>query len=205
MFHRKLIRLTDVIFSAFGLIVLSPVLLLIALCIFFDTGLPVLYLQTRVGKDNRDFRLCKFRTMRKGADKNGLITIGANDSRITRSGSFLRRYKLDELPQLFNVIAGQMSLVGPRPEVRKYVDLYSPEQRVVLSVRPGITDLASIEFSNENEILQHAENPERCYIEELMPAKIRLNMYFINQPTFGNYMSVILKTILRITGRMNKR
>lgn len=159
----------------------------------------VFYRQVRVGKGNTDFSLLKFRTMKTGADKSGLLTVGTRDSRITSVGYFLRRSKLDELPQLFNVIMGEMSLVGPRPEVRKYVDMYTDEQKKVLSVRPGITDYASIEYANENEVLAKSENPEQTYINEIMPHKLKLNLKYINKPGFVSYLTIIFKTLARIS------
>ncbi len=136
--------------------------------------------------------------MVSGADKSGFLTIGSKDLRITKSGAFLRRFKLDELPQLINVLKGQMSLVGPRPEVKLYVDLYSEEQRKILYVRPGITDWASILFSNENELLSKVEDPHQYYIKILLPQKINLNLRYINKPTVGHYFKIILETIKKI-------
>jgi lipopolysaccharide/colanic/teichoic acid biosynthesis glycosyltransferase len=133
--------------------------------------------------------------MRTDADKAGLLTVGGSDSRITRAGLFIRKYKLDELPQLINVLLGEMSLVGPRPEVRKYTDMYTEDQKLVLNVRPGITDWASIEFRNENEILGKSDNPEKTYIEQIMPIKIELNNRFIQHPSLGHYFKIIFKTI----------
>ena len=139
--------------------------------------------------------------MRLGADKKGLITIGGNDARITRVGLLLRKFKIDELPQLFNVLIGDMSLVGPRPEVRKYVDLYTSEQQKVLSVRPGITDYASIEYVDENTILGSAEDPEKAYIEKIMPDKIRLNMRYIQNQSLREYFHIIFLTLMQIVKR----
>jgi lipopolysaccharide/colanic/teichoic acid biosynthesis glycosyltransferase len=197
--NKFLIRFFDIVFSLIGLIVLTPVLLLISLAIVLDSSGPVIFRQWRVGKNNCDFRLFKFRTMNLNSDKMGLITVGSRDPRITRVGIFLRRFKLDELPQLLNVLLGQMSLVGPRPEVRRYADLYTPAlQTLVLSVRPGITDFASIEYSNENELLSKVKDPEHFYINEVLPAKIKLNLIFIENPTFGNYMRIIFRTVGKI-------
>lgn len=153
------------------------------------------YVQERIGKCGKLFGMYKFRSMRTGTDTQGLLTVGERDARITRVGHFLRKYKIDELPQLLNVLKGDMSLVGPRPEVRKYVDLYTTEQRRVLDVRPGITDYASIEYVNENELLGNAENPDQVYIEIVMPAKIQLNMKYIEHPTVGEYFKIIFLTI----------
>ena len=197
--NRFLIRLFDLFFSFLGLILLSPLLLLIALVVFIDSPGKIIYTQWRVGKNNRDFKLYKFRTMKINADKLGLITVGMKDPRITRSGAFIRKYKLDELPQLLNVFNGEMSLVGPRPEVRQYTEQYSlANQMIVLSVKPGITDLASIEYSKENELLSSVADPEKYYVDVVMPAKILLNLNFIENPTLNNYLRIILKTIGRL-------
>ena len=193
-----MIRFFDFLFSLLGLIVLSPVFLLISLCIVLDSRGGVFYRQSRVGKDGKDFKLYKFRSMRTGADKRGLITVGEKDSRITRVGYFLRKYKLDELPQLINVLKGEMSLVGPRPEVRKYVDLYTPEQRKVLSVVPGITDYASIEYVDENRILGGAADPDKVYVEEILPDKIRYNMKYIENRSLKEYFKIIFLTFYSI-------
>lgn len=191
-------RLFDIITSIIGIIILSPILLLISLLIIFESGFPILYKQKRVGKENKDFFLLKFRSMNKGADKKGLLTIGEKDSRITRVGYYLRKYKLDELPQLLNVLTGNMSIVGPRPEVRKYVDLYSDEQKKVLSVKPGITDYASMEYTNENEILAKSTEPEQLYIEEVMPKKLFLNQKYIQEMGLITDIKIIFKTISKI-------
>lgn len=189
-----MIRFFDFLFSLLGLIILSPLLLLISLCIVFDSRGGVFYRQIRVGKNGKDFKLYKFRSMRSGSDRRGLITVGEKDSRITRVGYFLRKYKLDELPQLINVLKGEMSLVGPRPEVRKYVDLYTPEQRKVLSVVPGITDYASIEYVDENRILGGAVDPDKTYVEVIMPDKIRYNMRYIEHRSVKEYFKIIFLT-----------
>ncbi|MBQ3312747.1 MAG: sugar transferase [Prevotella sp.] len=189
-----MIRLLDIIFSFVGLVVLSPVLLLIYILIIIESKGHGFYIQERIGKNGQPFGLYKFRTMRIGADADGQLTIGKRDNRVTRIGYYLRRTKIDELPQLFNVLKGDMSLVGPRPEVRKYVNMYSDEQRRVLSVRPGITDYASIEYVNESELLEKAEDPDRLYIETIMPDKIKLNMKYINHYTISEYFKIIFKT-----------
>lgn len=191
-------RLLDIIFALFGVIILSPFFILLSLWVKLDSKGPVLYKQKRIGRGGEEFSLLKFRSMHVDADKKGLLTVGGRDPRITRSGFILRKFKLDELPQLFNVLAGNMSLVGPRPEVKKYVDLYTDEQRKILSVRPGITDMASIEFSNENEILEQQVDPEQYYIDHIMPEKIRLNKQYIQAPTVGNYFRIILLTVKKI-------
>jgi lipopolysaccharide/colanic/teichoic acid biosynthesis glycosyltransferase len=196
--QKLLIRFFDFIFSLVGLVILSPFFLVIALCISIDSRGGVFFRQSRVGKGGVDFILYKFRTMTTGAEKQGQITSGKHALLITGVGKFLRKYKLDELPQLINVIMGDMSLVGPRPEVRRYVELYSTDQRRILDVRPGITDYASIAYANENELLSKSDDPDKMYIEEIMPAKITLNLQFIEQPTIRNYFTIIFKTIAGI-------
>ena len=193
-----MIRVCDIVFSFFGLLFLSPLFLIIALWIIIDNPGPVFYRQQRVGKDGKDFGLLKFRSMRVGADKMSLITIGDRDPRVTRAGYYIRKYKIDELPQLWNVLTGDMSLVGPRPEVRRYVDLYTDEQRKVLSVRPGITDYASIEYIDENRHLAQSTDPDKTYIEQIMPAKIALNMRYIDHKTLGEYLKILFLTMTKI-------
>ena len=193
-----MIRLCDIVFSAIGLLLLSPLFLIVYILIRCESKGGGFYCQQRVGKDGRMFDLYKFRSMRTGSDKKGLITVGGHDSRITRMGYFIRKYKIDELPQLWNVLKGDMSLVGPRPEVKKYVDLYTEEQRRVLSVRPGITDYASIEYVDENEILGKAEDPDRVYVEEIMPAKIKLNMRYIENRNLNENFKIIGLTFINI-------
>jgi lipopolysaccharide/colanic/teichoic acid biosynthesis glycosyltransferase len=192
-----MLRFLDALFSFVGLIILSPILLILCFWVKVDSAGPIFYIQKRVGLNGKDFNLFKFRSMRVNADKLGLLTVGGRDPRITSSGYIIRKYKLDELPQLFNVLRGEMSLVGPRPEVRKYVDLYTSDQRQVLQVRPGITDEASIKYKNENDLLAISENPEKTYIEEIMPAKLELNKKFIQNPSLVNYLSIILRTIFK--------
>ena len=191
-------RLFDIFCSSIGLVILSPILLLLALLIKFESKGPVFFLQTRVGLNNKDFKLFKFRSMFMDAEKRGQLTVGMRDPRITRIGYYLRKFKLDEVPQLLNVIKGDMSLVGPRPEVRKYVNLYNTKQMQVLSVRPGMTDYASIKFINENELLAQANDPEVFYINEIMPQKLELNISYIEQKGFFKDISLILKTFLKI-------
>lgn len=191
-------RLFDIVFSFVALLLLLPFFFLFAVLIIIDSGFPVFYSQKRVGKNGVDFSLLKFRTMKKDSDQQGLLTIGKKDSRITRIGYFLRKHKLDELPQLFNVLFGDMSLVGPRPEVRKYVELYNEEQKKVLTLKPGITDYASIEYSNENEILFKTENPEELYIREVMPSKLRLNLKYIGEQDILTDLKIVFKTVGKI-------
>ena len=193
-----LIRLLDIVLSLLGLIFLLPIFVILAVWIKFDSQGSIFFRQIRVGKDGRDFRIYKFRTMIVNAEKMGIITIGERDPRITHSGYFLRKYKLDELPQLSNVLNGEMSFVGPRPEVRKYVEMYNQEQLKILTVKPGITDYASIEYINEDEILGKSLDPERTYIEEIMPQKIKYNMKYINNKTVIEYFKIIFLTIIKI-------
>ena len=187
-------RLFDITASGLGLLVLSPLFLIIAVWIKLDSPGPVFYRQVRVGRGNKDFRLFKFRSMRVGSDKKGLITVGGHDPRVTRSGYIIRKYKLDEFPQLINVFIGDMSLVGPRPEVRKYVDLYTPEQLHVLDVRPGITDVASIRYRNENELLEQAADPEQYYREVVMQDKLRINLEYVADHSFFKDLKIIFMT-----------
>ncbi|MBO7226070.1 MAG: sugar transferase [Bacteroidales bacterium] len=187
-------RIFDILASGFGLLVLSPIFLIMAIWIKLDSNGPVFYRQVRVGRHNKDFRIFKFRSMRVGSDKGSLVTIGGRDPRITRSGYFIRKFKLDELPQLINVFVGDMSLVGPRPEVRHYVDFWTEEQMHVLDVRPGITDPASIKFRNENELLETAEDPEKYYIEVIMQEKIKLYLEYVEKTSFWYDIKLIFKT-----------
>ncbi|MCL4121883.1 UNVERIFIED_CONTAM: hypothetical protein GTU68_014031 [Idotea baltica] len=191
-------RLFDIVFSFFGLLMLLPILLLIAIGIKLESKGSVFYKQTRVGRHNQDFKIFKFRTMFVGSDKKGLLTLGDKDNRVTKIGYFLRKYKLDELPQLINVFIGNMSFVGPRPEVRKYVDFYSEEDLKIFKIKPGITDYASIAFRNEAELLKATDDPEKLYIEDIMPKKIALNKKYLNNYSLIADVKIILKTILTI-------
>lgn len=193
-------RLFDITFAFVGLVLLLPLFLFISIWILLDSRGGIFYRQTRVGKSGVDFKLWKFRSMRPDSDKKGLLTVGGRDPRITRSGYFLRKTKMDELPQLINVLIGDMSFVGPRPEVRKYVELYSNEQKKVLNVRPGITDIASLEYFEESELLAKSSDPEKTYIEEIMPAKLKLNLQYIDKASLGTDIGMIFKTIGRIFG-----
>lgn len=190
-------RIFDIILSLFGLIILLPFMLIIAILIKLDSKGPVFFKQVRVTKNAREFKIFKYRTMRVGSDKYSQITVG-KDNRITKVGDFLRKYKLDEIPQLINVLIGDMSLVGPRPEVPKYVALYTEEQREILKVRAGITDYASIEFSNENDILANEADPEKAYIEKIMPRKIELNKKYLSEISVMTDIKIILLTIKKI-------
>lgn len=190
-------RIFDIISSLFGLILLLPFMIIIAILIKLDSKGPIFFKQVRVTKNGREFKIFKYRTMRVGSDKFSQITVG-KDSRITKVGDFLRKYKLDEIPQLINVLMGDMSLVGPRPEVPKYVALYTKEQREILKVRAGITDYASIEFSNENDILANESDPEKAYIEKIMPRKIELNKKYLSEISVMTDIKIILLTIKKI-------
>ena len=191
-------RVFDILASFLGLFIISPLFVILAIWIKLDSKGPVFYKQVRVGRGNKDFYLYKFRSMCMGADKAGLITVGGRDSRITKSGYYIRKYKLDEFPQLINVLKGDMSLVGPRPEVRKYVELYTPEQMHVLDVRPGITDLASIRYRNENELLEKAEDPDKYYIEVIMQDKLRINLEYVKNHSFLYDIKLIFVTLWAI-------
>jgi lipopolysaccharide/colanic/teichoic acid biosynthesis glycosyltransferase len=194
-----MIRAFDFIISLFGLIISLPVFIVLFILIKIDSRGPAFFIQTRVGKGGVDFPLIKFRSMHIGAHKNGLLTVGNSDQRITRVGFYMRKYKLDELPQLMNVLIGSMSIVGPRPEVRKYVNLYSKEQLNVISVKPGLTDYASIHFIDENEVLSKSEQPEITYIEQILPRKIEMNMQYINNRNLRNYFRIIFLTLMKIS------
>ncbi len=193
-----MIRFFDVLLSIIGIVFLSPFFLIISCLIILDSHGGIVYKQKRVGKNGVEFNLLKFRSMKQNSDKKGLLTVGEKDNRITKIGYYLRKYKIDESLQLFNVFIGQMSMVGPRPEVKKFVDLYTEDQKKVLSIKPGITDYASIEFVNENEILDKADNPEKMYVEEIMNKKIELNMKFINNYHLKSYFKVIFLTFHKI-------
>jgi len=196
-FNKAVKRIFDFICSTLGLIILSPILIAIVVKIKIDSDGPVFFKQIRVGEKKKEFEILKFRTMVVDAEKLGRqITVG-NDSRITKVGGFLRKYKLDELPQLINVFKGDMSLVGPRPEVPRYVKLYNEEQRKVLEVKPGITDLASIRYRDENDLLGEAENPDDLYINTIMPDKLALNLVYINKNNVFFDIYIILKTIIK--------
>ena len=190
-------RIFDITLSLFGLIILLPFMLIIAILIKFDSKGPIFFKQIRVTKGGREFKILKYRTMRVGSDKYSQITVG-KDERITKIGSFLRKYKLDEIPQLINVLIGDMSLVGPRPEVPKYVALYTDEQKEILKVRAGITDYASIEFSNENDLLALEKDSEKAYIEKIMPKKIELNKKYLSEISMLTDIRIILLTIKKI-------
>ncbi len=188
-------RLFDIVCSFFGLVFLSWLFVFVALWVGLSSKGGVFYRQRRVGRCNRDFTIYKFRSMRVNSDRQGLLTIGGRDGRITKAGVFIRKYKLDELPQLFNVLRGDMSFVGPRPEVRKYVELYTEEQKKVLTVRPGITSLSSIKYRNENEILSRNDNPEQYYIDVIMQDKLAIELDYLEQRSLLTDIKVIFQTI----------
>ncbi len=188
----------DIFFSLLGIIILLPVFLVISFFIVIDSKGGIFYKQVRIGKNAQPFKLYKFRTMYSNSDKKGLLTVGFKDNRITRIGYFLRKYKIDELPQLINVFIGNMSFVGPRPEVEKYVKLYNETQRKVFNVKPGITDWASIKYVHENEILAASNNPEKTYIEEIMPAKLLLNLDYVQKNSFFTDIKIMLFTLKAI-------
>jgi lipopolysaccharide/colanic/teichoic acid biosynthesis glycosyltransferase len=189
-------RSFDIIMSALGMFCLSPLLLLLSLAIILNSGFPVFYFQERIGKGGHAFKLIKFRTMR--ANSKGLQITLDKDPRITGIGSVLRKYKLDELPQLLNIFFGQMSFVGPRPEVRKYVELYTAEEKKIISIKPGLTGLDSLNYSQESELLKNTIDPEHTYITEILPEKIKLNLVYLEKRSFGYDISIILATIKKI-------
>ena len=194
-------RIVDLIVSLLAVLVLLPLLVILAVAVALTSPGGAFFSQTRVGLEGKEFRLLKFRSMRPGSEAKGQLTVGGRDPRITAVGHFLRKTKLDELPQLFNILAGDMSLVGPRPEVPKYVALYTPEQRKVLDVRPGLTDYASLEYFEENALLGASENPEQTYIQEVMPAKLALNAKYIQEMGLKTDLKILLRTAGRIVGR----
>lgn len=191
-------RIFDIVCAFVILTFFLPVGLILAVLVSLESKGGIFYIQQRVGKDGVMFGLLKFRTMRQNADKEGKLTVGMNDARITKVGGFIRKYKLDEFPQFMNVLFGQMSIVGPRPEVQEYVDLYTEDQRQILKVKPGITDLASLEYFKENEILGNAEDPQKAYIEEIMPAKIELNKTYLKNPSIGADIKIMWATFMKI-------
>lgn len=191
-------RFFDIIVSFLIILFFLPFGIIIALLIILESRGGVFYIQQRVGLGGRDFGLFKFRTMRPNADKAGKLTVGMRDPRITRVGYTLRKFKLDEFPQFINVLIGDMSIVGPRPEVREYVDLYTSDQSKVLNVKPGITDYASLEYFKENELLAKSDNPQETYIEEIMPAKIELNKKYLKNPTVGHDLKIMWLTFLKM-------
>lgn len=191
-------RIFDIIFSIIGLVIFLPILLIIAILIKLDSKGPVFFVQARVGKQNKDFNIYKFRTMRIESDKKGLLTLGNNDSRITKIGYFLRRYKIDEFPQLINILKGDMSFVGPRPELRYYVNFYNEDDMKIFQVRPGITGLASLKYRNEVELLKAAENPEEFFIKTIIPDKLKFNKEYIKKSNLFFDFKLIWLTIIKV-------
>lgn len=191
-------RIFDFIVALIILLIFFPIGLILGLIIVFTSSGGIFYRQERIGQFGKPFKIFKFRTMRRNADKLGKLTVGMRDPRITAIGYFIRKYKLDEFPQFINVLIGEMSIVGPRPEVKEYVDLYTEEQREVLNVKPGITDYASLEYFKENELLGQSEDPQKTYIEEIMPAKIALNKKYIANPTIGQDLKIMWMTFLKM-------
>jgi len=194
-------RLFDFIVALCGLVILSPLLIVLSLLVLITMGWPVFYRQERVGRGGRTFKIIKFRSMKKNADRIGPAFTAGGDPRVTPVGRFLRKYKLDELPQLFNVVIGDMAIVGPRPEVPEFVALYDDEQRRVLSVRPGLTDMASIVYRDEEKVLARYEDARTAYVEKIMPAKLRLNLAYLEKAGFGADLSLIFKTLQKIFWR----
>jgi lipopolysaccharide/colanic/teichoic acid biosynthesis glycosyltransferase len=193
-------RLFDFFSSLVALVFLLPFFFIVAFLIVIEGGFHVFFTQTRIGKNKVPFQLLKFRTMVKDADKLGKITIGKRDPRVTKVGHFLRSYKLDELPQLLNILKGEMSVVGPRPEVEEYVNLYTEEQNKVFLAKPGLTDYASLKYINESEVLAKSSDPNKTYIEEVMPAKLQLNLKYIEEQGLLTDLKIIFKTIGKIIG-----
>ncbi|MDG1730885.1 MAG: sugar transferase [Algibacter sp.] len=194
-------RLFDIVFSLLGLILLFPILIIISILIKLDSKGPVFFIQGRVGKNNKDFNIYKFRTMSMLSDKKGLLTLGNNDARITKIGYFLRRYKIDEFPQLINIIKGDMSFVGPRPELRYYVNFYNEADLIIFQIRPGITGLASLKYRNEVELLKAAENPEEFFIKTIIPDKLKYNKDYINRRNFFFDLKLIALTIIKVINK----
>lgn len=191
-------RAFDFLFSLFILVLFSPIGFVISILILFSSPGGIFFMQERIGRQGLPFKLYKFRSMRIDADQSGKLTVGMKDPRITRVGIFIRRYKLDEFPQFINVLRGEMSIVGPRPEVREFVALYTDTQKKVLEVKPGITDYASIEYFNENELLAASDDPKKTYIEDIMPDKLKINQKYLANPTLSHDLKIIFMTILRV-------
>lgn len=191
-------RLFDILVSLLILLIFLPFGILLSIWILLESRGGIFYRQERIGLKGKPFYILKFRTMRKDADKHGKLTVGMRDPRITRSGYFLRKFKLDEFPQFINVLLGEMSVVGPRPEVKEYVDLYTNKQKEILNVKPGITDYASLEYFNENEVLGKSKDPQKTYIEEIMPAKIEMNRKYLNNPSISQDLSIMWLTFKKM-------
>lgn len=194
-------RLFDIVVSFAILTVFFPFGFILSICILLESKGGVFYRQERIGQFGKSFYLFKFRTMRPDSDRLGTLTVGMRDPRITRVGYFIRKYKLDEFPQFLNVIRGEMSIVGPRPETREYVDHYTPEQAKILEVKPGITDYASLEYFDENRILGESYNPKETYIHEIMPAKLILNQKYLDNPNLKTDIQIMWMTFLKVIGK----
>jgi lipopolysaccharide/colanic/teichoic acid biosynthesis glycosyltransferase len=193
-------RFFDIFFSIIGMLIIFPFLAPLLILVMIGSKGGAFFLQKRIGRGGKEFGLFKIRTMYIDSDKQGQLTVGSNDSRITRMGLFLRKYKIDEFPQLINILIGDMSFVGPRPEVRKYVEIYNDDQKMVLSVRPGLTDFASLQYYNENEQLSKYDDPEKAYIQIIMPHKLKLNLEYIEKRSFGMDINIIFRTLFRWIG-----
>ena len=191
-------RIFDILFSSFILLCFLPIGLIISFLIVFGSPGGIFYRQERIGKGGKPFLILKFRSMRTDSDAKGKLTVGMRDPRITSIGYFIRKYKLDEFPQFINVLKGEMSVVGPRPEVKEYVVLYNEDQRKVLQVKPGITDYASLYYFKENELLAQSVDPQKTYIEEIMPAKLKLNEKYLENPTVFHDLKIIFLTFVKI-------
>ena len=193
-------RLFDIVFSVIVLLLFLPIGIIIGLWITMESRGGIFFIQERIGQNGVPFSMLKFRSMRKNAEASGKLTVGMNDQRITKSGKFIRKLKLDEFPQFLNVLKGDMSIVGPRPEVKEFVDLYTSDQYKILDVKPGITDFASLEYFEENELLGLSENPKETYISVIMPAKIELNKKYLNNPNLLTDLKIIWKTFTKMLG-----
>lgn len=200
--NKMIKRLFDIVFSLFGLVLIFPILLLIALIVKIDSSGPVFYRGFRVGKDGKLFKIFKFRTMEKDADRKGIDSTAADDSRITRIGRFLRKYNIDELPQLVNILKGEMSFVGPRPQVKWATELYTEKERVILTLKPGLTDYASLRFPNEGEIIKGSKDPDRDYLQKIHPEKTRLQIEYVKNQSFLVDLKIIFKTILIVIKKL---
>lgn len=193
-----MIRFFDLLISFLGILLFSPILVIVSLLIIIDSKLPVFFTQNRVGRYNRDFKVFKFRTMFVDEENNSFLTLNKSGNKVTRIGYFLRKSKIDELPQLVNVLKGDMSLVGPRPELRKFVNMYNDEQREILMMKPGMTDYASIKFFNEDKLLNASDNPEDLYIKKILPEKIILNRLYFRNYSVKEYFKIIFITLYYI-------
>lgn len=193
-------RLFDIVFSVIVLVLFLPIGIVISIWVVIESRGGIFFIQERIGRNGAPFSMLKFRSMRKNAEASGKLTIGMNDQRITQSGKFIRKFKLDEFPQFINVLKGDMSVVGPRPEVKEFVDLYTADQYTILDVKPGITDFASLEYFEENKLLGLSDNPKETYVSVIMPAKIALNKKYLNNPNLTTDLKIIWRTFTKILG-----